>query len=360
MNNIVDTFLKCKMARSFDDLAGCFGPSLARIVDENISKGGSDRIKCFRLAELCVRAQVRLTTGVDWRTMPTQQFGAFVAGIGAQFYGVLLAGECKKMYQIKDSAADFINAQGPGPDVEMTPEMLIDEFSCPIVMYSTDGKMLVEDVTGILMYYDPETKRITYVVSCERDGKYLGDVGGSLPLESVCSAFHKGRIELSLLSLDEESANLYKQVFENTGVEANGVIGKAMNFVISCLNLMKVRKSEEDQNSETLFEDVPLYKPFKNREKEREVRGYVSQRTISLTKETEKVFVRWKPNDRIVLKGSPADVHDGLVRKMTKVCGFWKMQPCGPGRRDRKPIYIWAHDAIRCMRPGLQITHVVA
>ncbi len=340
MNNIVTTFNFYKHAKSVEDILLKAHPYGRNIYDA-LPKNENLHTFCARAGREIVRLQYVVEQKRKWETILDAEKMPFAECLGTMFQAVILAGDLKTIYQVKDTAVDFINATGFSQ--ELDEKFFADNFSKPVVLYTTGVKSIFDDITCILMFYDAELRRVNCIYSVREDKDFSREFGRPFKVEDLCGVFKRDQIVVEDDGVYERMG--IRRIPELASIDLEETLYQAMLFALKFVLLRQSDKQPLVSESQ--------YKSFRDPKKEYEIRGYVNHQLVSLTTKYVNAMKSWKPTDRMELD------KEGKIQKTIEVHGFVRRQHYGTGNLQVKYVYIESHDRQAWVKEGIRIIHVV-
>lgn len=338
-NNIATQFNRFKLAVTVEDIAKDLGKRVESLISRcppTISV--SDR--CYALGRELFRAAA-LNGGRPVASIGDDELDSAGELEGSVLHAILLSGQLKKLHCVRNDAIEFINATAFTQT--LTPEFFVENFAEPVVLYANEGQFLFDDITCVLMFYNPDDQDVCCIFSRCANGQ-IREFGLNRDLEKMSGTFCRGIVEADN---EGETARL---LVRNGDIDKASCLDDWMyNAMLFALKFVLLRQTDKQP-----LEVARQFKEFKDKTKERERRGYVSHQMVSLTTRYRLAMDRCRTDADVVTLDK-----EGKVQKSSVVTGFLRRQHYGPGNSMVKTVYIESFERQAWMNEGIRIVKVV-
>lgn len=338
-NIILQYYNEFKLALNTDDMARLVGPHAERLCAQvPASLCLEERCRAVATARV-IDAFIR--AGRPLESVGKLERDGAIEITTSILHSILLSGRQKTIYCMRKDAVEFVNATAFTQ--KLTREFFKDYLSTPVVVYANNDQTLFENITTILMNYDQEIDEVTCIWSVPESGGGSREIGLTKTPEELCGVLAKEIVAEGLTG--ETSRFLVAQGFFSERDELDAWMYEAMSFIFKFLLLKQTEKQP--------LEVARQYKKFKDEEKERKVRGYVTQQVVSLTTRYKIAMDRCRTDSEVVELDK-----EGKVQKLTPVVGFLRRQHYGPNNSLIKTVFIEPHERQAWVNEGLRIIKV--
>ncbi|MCQ2403317.1 MAG: hypothetical protein MJ202_06280 [Lentisphaeria bacterium] len=256
------------------------------------------------------------------------------------FYSVLITGDVKTLYLMKQDAIDFINHTALQ---KIDEDFLKSSFCKPVVLFAGTPQKLFDEVTSVQVV-DMEDGMLSLLYAFMDNTGQSRIIGKEFEYVEILDMLSRDR----MAAHEEESGTRY--MLEHNIIDDAGKLDensyKALSLVFKFVLLSQCEKQP--------LEISNLYRKASNPEKARKTLGKLRPQRVSLTTVYRSAMNRFShSNDTISLD------KEGKVLRVTEVRGFIRRQHYGPGNSLVKSVFIEAHQSHAWMKEGIRIITVV-